>query len=366
MKRKMVKKKFPSPFSVLLILIALIAGLATIVVLVKKSSYPPLPTTDKINNYIQSQLVDLDKDGIKEMVAIYPEREDETSSYNTVFVIFKLKDNRWVKLIEQKLGNFLFTKDRGTLVEFGKIISKFTLSDLTNDGAPDVLAEGIIEGSGGYLYAYIYGLKNGQLEQLWFSEHITKGEVGIEDNKVWLIMPNYYGPSDPSCCPSEWVKRWWQRQGDSFKIVASVIEADAKGDGLKKLKAMPCPSGTATVPVAIDPNPPFLVYPGAVKASGQGSIPGEPGFLNVQAYAVKNTTLDQIKTWYKEQFANAFWHVQKTPGFAGDNDFTFQKGDSEKEWVWLQVLDRENWDTIAMRDKRDLAPDETGFRLFWH
>lgn len=362
----MVEKKIQAPFSVLLILIALIAGLTTVVVLVKKSSYPPLPTTDKINNYIQSQLVDLDKDGIKELVAIYPDREDEKNFYYTVFVIFKLKDNRWVKLIEQKLGNFDFTEDRGTPVEFGKIMSKFTLSDLTNDGAPDILAEGKIEGSGGYLNAYIYGLKNGQLEQLWMAESIIKGVVGIEKDRVWLIMPNYYGPSDPSCCPSEWVKRWWQWQGDSFKIVASVTEADAKGDGLKKLKAMPFPSGTASVPVAIDPNPPFLVYPGAVKASGLSSIPAEQGMLNVQAYAVKNATLDQIKTWYKEQFANAFWHVQKTPGFAGDNDFTFQKGDSQKEWVWLQVLDRENWDTIAMRDKRDLAPDETGFRLFWH
>jgi len=97
----------------------------------------PLPKTDQISDYIQSQLIDLDKDKIKEAVAIYYDREDETNSYSTVFIIFKLKDNQWVKLIEQKLGNFVFTEDRGTLVEFGKIMSKFTLSDLTNDGYPD-------------------------------------------------------------------------------------------------------------------------------------------------------------------------------------------------------------------------------------
>ena len=135
----------------------------------------------------------------------------------------------------------------------------------------------------------------------------------------------------------------------------------------------PTPNIPTQKQVTLDPNPPFLLYPGAVTAGGRSNIPNtvmspnpdEPGSVFVQAYVVKNVSGQEIVRWYKEQFAEAGWQVKKNPHMAGDSDFIFQKGDSKTEWVWLSVLDREYWDTIAMNEKRDLAPDETAFRLFW-
>jgi len=59
--------------------------------------------------------------------------------------------------------------------------------------------------------------------------------VGVEGDKFWLIMPNY-GLTDPNRFLSEWVKIWWQWQGDSFKKVAEVKE-----DSLEKLKSTQLP-----------------------------------------------------------------------------------------------------------------------------
>jgi hypothetical protein len=135
----------------------------------------------------------------------------------------------------------------------------------------------------------------------------------------------------------------------------------------------PSPSISSHKQVTLDPNPPFLLYPGAVTAGGRSNIPNtvmspnpdEPASVFVQAYAVRNVSGQEILRWYKEQFAEAGWQVKKHPGMAGDSDFIFQKGDSKTEWVWVSVLDREYWNTIAMNGERNLAPDETGFRLFW-
>ncbi|HUV46528.1 MAG TPA: hypothetical protein VMW29_00185 [Candidatus Bathyarchaeia archaeon] len=213
-------------------LIVLILIFAAIVFLARKFFFfkpvekIPLPKNEQIGGYIQSLLVDLDKDEKKEAVAIYYDRGDEENFINdTFFVIFKLKNNQWTKLTETKLGYITFVQDKEFPSGVDKALNKFSLLDLTNDGYPDVLVESKIEGSGGYLTAYIYGLRNGKLEQLWMVESITKGKVGIDGDKVWLIMPNY-GPKDPNCCPFEWVKSWWQWQQDDFKMIAELREPD--------------------------------------------------------------------------------------------------------------------------------------------
>lgn len=213
-----------------LVLIILIAILASVVFLAKKfSSRPvekiPLPINEQIGGYIQSLLVDLDKDEIKEAVAIYYDRGDGKNIRNTFFVIFKLKNNQWTKLTETKLGYITFMEGKEFPSGVDKALNKFSLLDLTNDGYPDVLVESKIEGSGGYLTAYIYGLRNGKLEQLWAVESMTKSKVGIDGDKVWLIIPNY-GPGDRTCCPFEWVKSWWQWQQDNFKTIAELREPD--------------------------------------------------------------------------------------------------------------------------------------------
>jgi len=230
-----VARKTARPLSyssgiIILILPALIVGLVIIVFLAKKFSFfnrpelIPLPKNEQIGGYLQSLLVDLDKDEKKEAVAIYYDKGDKNNLHNAFFVIFKLKNNQWAKLTEVKLGN-IDMKDKESPDEIEKALKKFSLLDLTGDGYPDVFVEGKIEGSGGYLSAYIYGLKNGQLEQLWSVESIMKGKVGIDGDKVWLIMAHYLG-SEPGCCPSEWIKSWWQWQDDSFKMIAELREAD--------------------------------------------------------------------------------------------------------------------------------------------
>jgi hypothetical protein len=224
---------------ILLVLPLLVVGLVLIVICAKKFSYfktgedIPLPKIEPVGDYIQEERVDLDQDKIKEAVAIYYHQPDEKNFNEAFLVIYKLKNKQWTKFKEQRLGSFTFFKDESSPLAWLGLMYKLTLGDLTGDGSLDVLAEGRDEGSGAYLYAYVYGLKNGQIEQLWYVESITKGKVGLEKDKLWFIMPNYLG-SEPNCCPSQWTKSWWTWQGESFKTIKEVKDAS-----LEKVQATP-------------------------------------------------------------------------------------------------------------------------------
>lgn len=189
---------------------------------------PSLPQTADVKEYVQSKLIDLDGDGTSEAVAIYRGESGEYGIFKVFFVIFKLKEGRWIKLIEQKLADLsqstsAFYDPKMTLIEYTKTRNELFLSDLTGDNLPEVLIATKLEGTGAYLSAFVYGLKDKQIQELWSATNITKGVVGIEKDKVWLIMP-IYGPGDPNCCPGEWTKEWWQWQKGEFKKIATVKE----------------------------------------------------------------------------------------------------------------------------------------------
>lgn len=93
----------------------------------------PLPEGGEIGGYIQSQLIDLDGDKTKEAIAIYHdvgEDNGEWRLYKPFFVIFKLRDNKWVKLTERELESFSIWNERESLVELGKLKNQFELADL--------------------------------------------------------------------------------------------------------------------------------------------------------------------------------------------------------------------------------------------
>ena len=78
----------------------------------------PLPIVGKISGYIQSELVDLDNDGVEEAVVIYHDDGGATKIYRTYFAVFKLEDNRWIKLVDRELEGFSIwdeTETAGTL-----------------------------------------------------------------------------------------------------------------------------------------------------------------------------------------------------------------------------------------------------------
>lgn len=201
---------------------------------------PSLPKTGDIKEYIQSQQIDLDGDGTEEAVAIYRDggNGETISIYKIFFVIFKLKDNRWVKLVDQRLESLSQdTLKAGNsdmaMTEYAKGENKFQLTDLTGDNLPDVLVETQSEGTGAYLGAFIYGVKDKQIQELWQEGPIAKGATGIEKDMVWVIIADYQ-PDDPTCCPSAWIKTWWKWRDNAFKS-----EGTIDGNNLEKIKSTP-------------------------------------------------------------------------------------------------------------------------------
>lgn len=184
-----------------------------------------LPDDEKRTDYIQTAFIDFDADKINEAVVIYHDSGDESAIYRVYFSVLKLNNGSWQSLVEQELEGFSTRDKSSSLIEIGKMMSQFELLDLTSDGIKDVWVKTRAEGSGGFLSSFIWGFYQGKGDFLWLQPPTPKGDVAIEGNKILFIEP-IYEEDDPNCCPSFWVKSWWQWQENSFIKLGSFIGTD--------------------------------------------------------------------------------------------------------------------------------------------
>lgn len=187
----------------------------------------PLPIVERISGYIQSELVDFDNDGEEEAVVIYHDNGGTTKIYRTYFAIFKLVDNRWVTLVEKELEGFSIWEETESAEEVGEKLNSFMLVELTGSEPKEVLVKTQSEGSGSFLGLFVYGLTEKGIGLLFTQGPVIKGEADIEDNKIWLISPSYQ-KDDPDCCPSLWVKTWWEWNKDQFIQIGEFENSDFK------------------------------------------------------------------------------------------------------------------------------------------
>lgn len=115
----------------------------------------PLPTGEKIDGYLKTELVNLDKEPTKELAAIYY-HDSGNKIYETFFVIFKRKNGSWEKLLEKQIEGFGLINDSPQ--EMGEALNQMELVDLTGSGVSDVLVQSRAEGSGSYLGVFVFGL----------------------------------------------------------------------------------------------------------------------------------------------------------------------------------------------------------------
>jgi hypothetical protein len=174
-----------------------------------------LPQGGKISQYLQAKLVDLDGDHQEELVALYHDRGEGTL-YRPYFAIFKEQDGQWQSFLEQPLEGF--TVLEGNPTETGQFYNQFELADITGNGLNEVLVKTRAAGSGLWLGLHLFGLDKGKIKKLTSQGPIPRGEAGIEANKIWILSPEY-AVGDPNCCPSFWIKSWWQWQADDLKKV---------------------------------------------------------------------------------------------------------------------------------------------------
>lgn len=177
----------------------------------------PIPQGEKIGGYIQHQLLDLNGDKVKELIAIFHDKGTD-GLYRVSFAIYKAEKGSWKMYLRQELEGFtLWTRDKDTFpTEVGKSMNSYDLADVTGDKLLDVLVKTRAEGSGRFFGTFVFGVKDDKLDKLLVLGPIPQGSAGIEGYKVWALAPEY-GPDDPNCCPSFWIKTWWQWKGSEFK-----------------------------------------------------------------------------------------------------------------------------------------------------
>lgn len=174
-----------------------------------------LPEGDYIAGYSQYKIVDLDNDGVSEIVAIYFDDGRESDLYNTFFLISRQSEDTWQTLYNKQLGFFNIWGDRETPEKIGAQLTKFELIDITGDGEKEILVQAKSEDSLNFLRLYVYKVEENQVKLLFKSDGLSRGQAGIEDDKIWTLVKIGNTEDD-----SYWLKQWWQWQDEGLRQVA--------------------------------------------------------------------------------------------------------------------------------------------------
>jgi len=176
-----------------------------------------LPVGDYIAGYAQHKIVDLDNDGVSEIVAIYFDEGRESDFYNTFLLISRQNEDTWETLYDQQLGSFNIWGDRETPEKIGAQLTKFELIDITGDGEKEILVQAKSEDSLNFLRLYVYKVQQNQVKLLFKSDGLSRGQAGVEDGKIWTLAKIGTTESD-----SYWLKQWWQWEEKGLRPIAYV------------------------------------------------------------------------------------------------------------------------------------------------
>jgi len=195
----------------------------------------PLPQTGNISAYIQTQYYDLDDDGLEEGIAIYRDSGDG-DIYWPYFAVFKYENGQWNQILEQRLESYTHRDKTQSATDTGIDRNGFELIEVTNDHIDDVFIKTQGEGSGRWFASLACGFANGEIKILWGAGPIPHGESGTEGKKIWVLAPAPE-PDDPNCCPSNWVKTWYQWNNSEFEEIGDYTAGDIKHVRNKKYSA---------------------------------------------------------------------------------------------------------------------------------